>query len=214
EVEECWQLLRQTFLSISYECLAHLPTYSTWLAGQDWTRAYARHRKNLQLIGLNAPDKRWVLKNPSHLFALDEIMATYPDALIIQTHRDPTTAIASACSLAAPATDGWSETFRDETIGRDQLDLWARGLDTFTAARAQYDPAQFIDVDYNDFTAYPLGTVVGVYDRFGIELTAGARRAMEAMHAESRTGGRKPAHRYALADFGLTRAEVEERFGR
>lgn len=214
ELEECWQLLRQTFLSISYECLAHLPTYSSWLARQDWTRAYARHRKNLQLIGLNDPGKRWVLKNPSHLFALDEIMAAYPDALIIQTHRDPGTAMASACSLAARATDGWSDTFRGETIGRDQLDLWARGLDTFTAARANYDPAQFVDVHYEDFTADPLGTVGAVYDRFGIEMTAGAQKAMETMHAESRTGGRKPAHRYALADFGLTREEVAERFGR
>ncbi len=65
EVEECWQLLRQTFKSISYECLASLPTYSCWLEGQDWTNAYQRHKKNLQLIGLPDRDRRWVLKNPS-----------------------------------------------------------------------------------------------------------------------------------------------------
>ena len=34
---------------------------------QDWTDAYARHKANLQLIGLNDPEKQWVLKNPSHL---------------------------------------------------------------------------------------------------------------------------------------------------
>ena len=55
EVEECWQLLRQSLHSVSYETLAHLPTYSQWLAGQDWTKPYQRHRKNLQLIGLNDP---------------------------------------------------------------------------------------------------------------------------------------------------------------
>ncbi len=54
--------------------------------GADWTNAYARHKKNLQLIGLPDQDRRWVLKNPSHLFALDELMAVYPDALVIQTH--------------------------------------------------------------------------------------------------------------------------------
>ena len=53
EVEECWQLLRQSLHSVSYETLAHLPTYSQWLAKQDWTKPYQRHRKNLQLIGLN-----------------------------------------------------------------------------------------------------------------------------------------------------------------
>jgi len=109
QVEECWQLLRQSMRSISWECLAHLPSYSAWLAGQDWTGAYRRHRRNLQLIGLG-DGRRWVLKNPSHLFALDALLAVYPDALIVQTHRAPEVAIASVCSLAAQATAGWSDT--------------------------------------------------------------------------------------------------------
>ncbi len=37
QVEECWQLLRQSMRSISWECLAHLPSYSAWLSTQDWT---------------------------------------------------------------------------------------------------------------------------------------------------------------------------------
>src|SRR5581483_10110935 len=60
-VEECWQLLRQSMRSISFECIAHLPTYSAWLEAQDWTPAYRRHRRNLQLIGLPDADRRWVL---------------------------------------------------------------------------------------------------------------------------------------------------------
>ena len=40
QVEECWQLLRQSMRSVSYECLAHLPGYSAWLSRQDWTGAY------------------------------------------------------------------------------------------------------------------------------------------------------------------------------
>ncbi|MFI6433127.1 sulfotransferase family protein [Rhodococcus oryzae] len=213
EVEECWQLLRQTFKSVSYECLANLPTYSKWLEGQDWTNAYARHKKNLQLIGLPDRDRRWVLKNPSHLFALDELLAVYPDALIVQTHRAPSTIIPSVCSLAEQATAGWSNKFTGEVIGRSQLELWARGLEQFNAARAQHDPAQFIDVDYQDFVADPLGTVEGIYTRFDLPLTTQAQQAMEAMHEESRSGDRRPAHKYTLEEFGLTAAEVEERFG-
>jgi hypothetical protein len=212
EVEECWQLLRQTFKSVSYECLANLPTYSKWLEGQDWTNAYARHKKNLQLIGLPDRDRRWVLKNPSHLFALDELLAVYPDALIVQTHRAPSTIIPSVCSLAEQATDGWSNKFKGEVIGRSQLELWARGLEQFNAARAQHDPAQFIDVEYQDFVADPLGTVEGIYTRFDLPLTTQAQQAMEAMHEESRSGDRRPAHKYTLEEFGLTAAEVEERF--
>jgi hypothetical protein len=83
EVEECWQLLRQSVHSVAYETLAHIPSYAHWLAKQDWTPTYRRYRKNLQLIGLNDVGKRWVMKNPSHLFALDALMATFPDALVV-----------------------------------------------------------------------------------------------------------------------------------
>lgn len=212
EVEECWQLLRQSFRSISYECLAHLPTYSRWLAEQDWTGAYARHRKNLQLIGLHEDEKRWVLKNPSHLFALDELLSVYPDALVVVTHRDPRSVIPSVCSLAAHATDGWSDTFVGETIGRSQLDLWARGFDHFDEVRARHDAAQFVDVDYRDFVADPIGSVGAVYDRFDLPFTGAAERAMAELHGESRSGARKPAHNYSLEEFGLSVRDVDERF--
>jgi len=213
-VEECWQLLRQTLRSVSYECLAHLPTYSAWLHGQDWTGPYRRHRRNLQLIGLNEPCRRWVLKNPSHLFALDAILAVYPDALIIQTHREPRAVIGSMCSLAAHATEGWSATFRGNVIGGDQLELWARGLEGFAAARARYDQAQFLDVDYADFTADPVGTVESVYAHFGLPYSSAAADAVRALHAEASHGDSRPAHQYALADFGLTAGDGDERFGR
>src|ERR1700722_18838109 len=200
-VEECWQLLRQTLRSVSYECLAHLPTYSTWLQGQDWTGPFRRHKRNLQLIGLNDAGRRWVLKNPSHLFSLDAIMAVYPDALIIQTHREPRTVIASMCSLAAHATEGWSDTFRGAVIGAGQLELWARGLTEFAAARARYDEAQFLDVDYADFTADPVGTVGQVYEHFGLPWSQEARAAVAGLQAAAgQPGGARPAHQYSLAD--------------
>jgi hypothetical protein len=210
--EECWRLLRQSGASVSFESLAHVPTYSRWLEGYDWGPAYRRHRANLQLVGLPDPGLRWVLKNPSHLFALDALMAAYPDALVVQTHRCPRAAVASACSLSAHATDGWSEVFVGEQIGRDQIDLLGRGVDRFAAQRRRHHPAQFVDVYYDDFVADPVGTVEAVYGAFGLELGEPARSAAERLHRESVEGPRRPAHRYALADFGLSEAEVDERF--
>ncbi len=211
QVEECWQLLRQSMRSVSFECLAHLPGYSAWLRDQDWAVAYRRHRRNLQLIGLNDAGRRWVLKNPSHLFALDALLQAYPDALVIQTHRDPRTAIASVCSLAAQACEGWSETFGGSVIGRDQLALWASGLERFTAERARHDPARFYDVGYEEFTADPFGTVEAAYGYFGLPLSGAAADAMRSLIvADAARRGR--GHRYTLADFGLTGAEVDERF--
>lgn len=212
ELEECWQLLRQSFHSVSYETLAHLPSYAQWLSQQDWTPAYRRHRKNLQLIGLNDADKRWVLKNPSHLFALDALMSTYPDALVVQTHRPVETIMASMCSLAQHTAEGWSNTFVGAQIGYDSMETWSRGLERFNSERAKHDPAQFYDVDYRDFVADPLATVEEIYRFFGLTLTEGARQAMEKSHAESQTGARAPKHTYSLADYGLTAESVKARF--
>jgi len=211
QVEECWQLLQQSMRSISFETLAHVPGYSAWLRGQDWTGAYRRHRSNLQLIGLHDGDKRWVLKNPSHLFALGALLTVYPDALVIQTHRSPRTAIASACSLAAHASAGWSTAFAGQAIGRSQLDLWARGLALFTAERATRDPARFYDVRYDDLVADPVGTVEAIYGHFGLPLTGAAADAIRILAAAARAGG-DSAHQYALDEFGLTGEEVDERF--
>lgn len=211
-VEECWRLLRQSGKSIGYESLAYIPNYSAWLAKQDWTDAYERHKANLQLIGLNDQDKRWVLKNPSHLVGLDAIMAVYPDALVVQTHRDPRVAIASACSLSAEATKGWSTVFEGGVIGRTQLDMLAGASARFAEERSKYDPAQFLDVQYDEFVADPPGTVRRIYDAFGLPWTDDVADRVNAIDAESRQGPKRPSHRYSLADYGLTEEDVLARF--
>ncbi|WP_280417734.1 sulfotransferase family protein [Nocardia carnea] len=212
EVEECWRLLQQSMLSLSFESIHHVPTYSGWLAEQDWTDAYRRHKRNLQLIGLNDSDRRWVLKNPSHVFAIDEILRVYPDALIIQTHRDPRSVIGSVCSLTELAGRGWSTSFDAATIGRTQLELWSRGMATFSAARRKADPAQFFDVEYEDLVRDPVGTVEKVYSHFGLPFSERTREAVAAVHEQSMSGARRPSHRYALADFGLSESEVVAKF--
>jgi hypothetical protein len=211
-VEECWRLLRQTGKSNSYESLANVPRYTAWLAEQDWTDAYQRHKQNLQLIGLHDPDKRWVLKNPSHMSALDALMAVYPDALVVYTHRDPVTCIASSCSLSAETTAGHSTTFVGETIGRTQLDLWSRAYAAFHEARPKYDPAQFVDVAFSDLRADPLGVTRRVYDHFDLPWTPEVASAIEELDRESKHGAAKPSHSYRLEDYGLTEDEVRARF--
>ncbi|HTW14379.1 MAG TPA: sulfotransferase [Nocardioides sp.] len=213
-VEECWRLLRQTGKSNSYEATAYLPRYTEWLARQDWTDAYARHRRNLQLVGLNDADKRWVLKNPSHMTALDALMTAYPDALVVYTHRDPVTCIASACSLAAGATAGQSDTFVGEVIGRTQLDLWSRSYHAFQDARSRYDQAQFVDIAFGDLVRDSLGTVRQVYDAFGLDWSPEVETAVVEIDREARHGKAAPRHRYSMADYGLTEQQVLEAFDR
>ena len=189
-VEECWRLLRQTGKSNSYESLANVPRYTEWLKGQDWTDAYARHKQNLQLVGLNDPEKRWILKNPSHMTALDALMTVYPDALVVYTHRDPVTCIASSCSLSAETTVGHSETYVGGVIGHTQLDLWSRSFHAFWDARPTYDQAQFADVAFKDLRDDPIGVTRGIYEQFGLDWTPEVQAAIEEIDRESRSGAR------------------------
>ncbi|HET7735515.1 MAG TPA: sulfotransferase, partial [Nocardioidaceae bacterium] len=211
-VEECWRLLRQAGLSNSYESLAYVPTYTSWLRKQDWTPAYAVHKQNLQLIGLNDQEKRWVLKNPSHLSALDAIMAVYPDALIVQTHRDPVGSIASSCSLSQETARDWSSVFQGKLIGQTQLDLWSSSANAFKEARTRYDPQQFVDVEYKDFVGNPHGTVKAIYDAFDLELTPAHQAAIDELDHESKHGKTQAKHAYSLADYDLTEDEVRSAF--
>ena len=153
-----------------------------------------------------------MLKNPSHLVGLDAIMKVYPDALIVQTHRDPVVAIASACSLSAEATKGWSTTFVGDTIGRTQLDMLSKAVARFERERAAYDPAQFIDVDYREFVSDPVATTKAIYETFALEWTPDVDAAVSELDAESRKGGRRPKHTYDLGDYGLTEDEVRASF--
>lgn len=213
-VEECWRLLRQTGKSNSYEALANVPRYTSWLQEQDWTDAYARHKQNLQLVGLGDPEKRWVLKNPSHMTALDALMTVYPDALIVYTHRDPVVCIASSCSLSAETTVGHSTTYVGRTIGETQLDLWSRAYHAFHDARPRYDQSQFVDVAFSDLRADPLGVARGVYETFGLAWTPETESAITEIDRESRSGKAAPSHSYRLEDYGLTEAEVRSAFDR
>ena len=217
DLEECWQLLRQSLTSVSYECLARLDGYSQWLQGIDWVPAYRRHKRNLQLIGANDPGRRWVLKNPSHLFTLDALLEVYPDAVVVQTHRDPRKSMASMCSLAHRTAADWSTRFTPEYIGSSQLDLWARGVETFDEVRARHEAdaasaATFVDVGHRELLDDPAGVVERVYAAAGTSLSGDVRSAIEIENARSLSGDRAPAHRYTLADYSLSEELIAERF--
>jgi hypothetical protein len=60
---------------------------------------------------------------------------------------------------------------------------------------------------------HPVQTAEAVYAHFGLTLSAAARDAMRALHAQGAPAPARPAHRYALSDFGLTDDQVDDRFG-
>jgi hypothetical protein len=174
--------------------------------------AYERFRRNLQLIGSGDPDKRWVLKNPSHLASLPALFEVFPDALVVQTHRDPLTTVPSACSLSATSTRGWSTTFTGEVIGRTILQQQAAEVAAARAAREHLPSKQVLDVQYDDLVADPIGTARLVHESFDLPWDDSVEAAITADYEASRSGPRRPKHEYSLADYGLTEAQVRDAF--
>jgi Sulfotransferase family len=98
--QECVSLFMYDVRTLALELEAHVPTYARWLEQADMTPAYAQHRLALQTLQSRQPTERWILKTPNHLWHLEALLAAYPDARIVWTHRDPGPVITSLASLA------------------------------------------------------------------------------------------------------------------
>jgi len=208
KVDECWNLMAQSFAHSSWLAQTQLPEYREWFDACAMQPVYERHRRNLQLIGANEPTRRWMLKDSTHLFALEAFLEVYPDACVVQTHRDPVVAIASVCSLCWTARNGLNDNESRAAYGQGILDLWHSGVERTLALRKRKAPKQFMDVSFGQFRADPLGVVEAVYRRFGFSLDDATRRRMENLREENPP----PAHRYTLEDWGLEPDEISERF--
>ena len=209
-VDECWNLFRQSFASVTFECLFRIPTYSAWWAGCDMGPAYAQHRRSIGLIGVDEPDTCWLLKDPSHLFAPEALFAAYPDANVVMTHRDPLKAVASVCSLTAVSRQGFEQHPDDIAHGAEQTELWARGIERMLSARASRED-RFYDLHFAEFQADPLGSVAAICDRFGYRFDVAAEQAV-AQWASDHPKGEHGVHDYSPEQYGLRAEAVHERY--
>ncbi|MYJ62333.1 MAG: sulfotransferase, partial [Acidimicrobiia bacterium] len=211
-VDECWNIFRQSFASVTFECLFRIPTYSAWWANCDMGAAYAQHRRSIGLIGVDEPDTRWILKDPSHLFAPEALFATYPDANVVMTHRDPLKAVASVCSLTAVSRQGFEEHPDNIVHGAEQTELWARGIERLLAARAGRED-RFYDLHFADFQRDPLGSVAAICDRFGYQFDTAAEQAV-AQWAADHPKGEHGVHDYSPEQYGLRAEAIHERYAK
>src|SRR6266571_3316178 len=84
--QECVSLMTPTFLSDQFDAMYYVPSYRTWLFRQDLRPAYEYHRRFLQHLQFRRAARRWILKAPTHMFAMPALLSVYPDALFVQTH--------------------------------------------------------------------------------------------------------------------------------
>jgi hypothetical protein len=202
--QECVAITAYDFHSIQFSTTYRIPSYEGWLFEQDLIPTYRFHREFLQHLQSRHAQERWVLKSPAHLSTIDALLAVYPDAMIVQTHRDPLEVLASASSLHCVLRSAASNAVDPFEVGREQVEIWSRTLRRSMARRedARTCGARFFDVRFPALLADPVACVGQIYSHFGLELTDEARQRMSRFlkaHARDKHG----THRYTLEAFGI-----------
>src|ERR1700745_1038948 len=165
--QECVSLMTPTFLSDQFDAMYYVPSYRAWFFRQDLRPAYEYHRHFLQHLQVRQSARRWGLKVPTHMFALPNLLAVYPDALFVQTHRAPLDAMASVSSLITILRRVFSDAVDPVTVCREAIDYWSNTLDRFLRERDRLAEGRICDVDYAEIRRDPLAVVRRIYAHFG-----------------------------------------------
>lgn len=201
--DECGHLLKPAFLSVYYW---QSPAYGfvEHLLDADGTEAYRDYR---DLLGLLAPDRSLVLKDPFHARHLDALLAVLPGARVVQTWRDPAAFVPSFHKLVTTA----QRVFTDRLRLDRSVELSTRLL-IDTAARAhRHDHDRVVRLDYPELVADPAAAIRGVLQRLEIPLDPAQQAALDRFVAQhpQRAHGPNP---YRPEDYGQTAAGIRDRF--
>ena len=223
EPEEDFPIFRMAFSAWVSTARFHIPEFGRWLAASGSWNAYAFHRRTMQHFSWQRRQRQprcpgqWLFKMPFHLMELEALIKTYPDAVFIQTHREPSQFMGSWNSLVERVHSLSSEPHPPHELGAEQLAFMSGMLDKAVDFRLAHPELEhrWMDVNYFDLIEDPFGVVRRIYQHFGWTLEQVALDAMEEWQlrqAEKRRGEKR--HRYALEDYGLTPESVNAAFKR
>ena len=211
--EECVALFMNEFRTLQFDFQYRVPEYARWLIAQDAGVAYDLYRRQLQLVQLHRPaGERQILKDPTHLVHLETLVGRFPEAKFVFTHRDPAFSLSSMCSLNAYTRALFTDDVDPVAIGQELLTgYWPTALENARKIRASLPPGRAVDVRHPDLSRDPVGTAEAIYRALGLVMTDAARAAMTAF-VERQKSDHAGRHEHALEGFGLTRADVRDRF--
>ena len=221
EPEEDFPILRMAFSSWTTTARFHIPEFCRWLAASGTREGYAFHRRTVQHFSWHRRQRQpehqgqWLFKMPFHLMELEALVETYPDALFIQTHREPMRFMGSWCSFVERARSITSEALPPHDLGAELVTFMSGMMDRAVQFRESHPELEhrWMDVNYVDLVEDPMAVVHRIYEQFNWPLKRGAITAMEDwlfQQAERRRG--EPRHRYDLGDYGLTPEDVNAAF--
>jgi len=211
--QECVRITASDFRSMIFPTQYRVPSYASWLINEaDMRPAYRWHRMFLEHLQSKCPARRWVLKSPGHLWALDALLGEYPNALLVQTHRDPLRIIASLGSLVARLRSLASDDASIPDASADFAENILDGLDRSITARENgtVRPDGVVDVQFRAFMADPFATIRTIYERLGLELGDDAEQRMRKFLADN-PQDKHGKHTYTFRDTGLDEGALRER---
>ena len=205
--QECTDITAHIFQSFRFETVYHIPSYHRWIDGQDHHAAFQFHRRFLQHLDAQMPGRRWILKSPDHVFALDAIRTVYPDADIVFLHRDPLKVVASCATLTEGLRRPFTKQLDPREVGRQVSLRQAQAADRMMDAAIRLP--RILHLHYREVVEQPMAAIRKLYRHCGLELEASAEQRMKAFLARPR---RRAPRVYDLARAGLDAASLRERF--
>jgi hypothetical protein len=207
---ECTQILTNSFNNISFGCYFFLPEYSKWVLGQKQTETYEIHKQQLCMLDQK---KRWLLKGPPHLMNYEDIIKVYPNAKIIQLHRDPVAVVGSASSLIAASRSMFTDRAVLKQTGDDISRVLKWSLEKTMKERSVLEPKNITDVYFNDLMSDPIGTIKSIYKALNLEWSESLESILDTERQVSKRN-KFGKHVYDLNDYGLSKELIREKFNR
>jgi hypothetical protein len=199
--------------SYNQEWVARAPRWRDHYLAHDQTPHYAYMKRVLQILQWTRPRERFVLKSPQHLEQLGPLLATFPDATVVVTHRDPVAVIQSTITMLTYGARNSYRTPRPEWYRDYWSDRIRRLLEASVRDRGRLPSGRTVDVLFHEFMADELGTVARIYEAAGLPLTPAARAEIEA-HRRAHPRGKQGQVVYDLRrDFDVLPAELRRPFG-
>jgi hypothetical protein len=212
-VHEELELQLPDFSSYQLEWVARVPRWRDRYLAHDQTPHYAYLKTVLQILQWRSPGERWVLKSPQHLEQLGPLLATFPDATVVVTHRDPVSVVQSAATMTAYAARMNYRTPEPDYYLTYWTDRIRRLLEASRRDRHLIPPERCQDVLFHEFMADDAATVERIYTVAGLAMTDEARAQMATYIAEHPRDKEGQVVYDLRADFGVEPDTVRDVFG-
>ena len=209
EPEECTDITAQVFQSLRYDSVYRVPSYQSWLQQHGHADAYRFHKRFLQHLDAQAPGRRWILKSPDHVFALDDIRAVYPDAHWVFIHRDPVAVLASVARLTEVLRRPFAHGVDLAEIGQQVCASWLDGAQRMMSAAAQSD--SILHLHYREVISDPEKAVSRLFRHGGHASSGDAAQRMRKWLG-NRSNRKHRQRRYDLSGFGLDPEALRAQF--